>query len=166
MTPFPQPCTSRWLQRHDVLLPGLKKLYGELARKAEGFKDIIKIGRTHTQDATPLTLGQELGGYAYQVEQGISVPKARCRTSMPWHRVVQPLVLVSIRNLDMLKMWLQKWQDHRSAIHYAPNKFEVLAAHDALVEMSGALKTVAATYSRLPMTFDFLVRVHVVVWAS
>ena len=55
----------------DVLLPGLKKLYGELACKAEGFKSIIKIGRTHTQDATPLTLGQEFGGYAFQVEQGI-----------------------------------------------------------------------------------------------
>ncbi|MBD3625018.1 MAG: class II fumarate hydratase, partial [Rhodobacteraceae bacterium] len=55
----------------DVTLPGLKKLHAALAEKAEAFKDIIKIGRTHTMDATPLTLGQEFGGYAYQVEQGI-----------------------------------------------------------------------------------------------
>ena len=55
----------------DVTLPGLRKLHGALADKAEAFEDIIKIGRTHTQDATPLTLGQEFGGYAFQVEQGI-----------------------------------------------------------------------------------------------
>ena len=55
----------------DVTLPGLQKLHGALADKAAEFDDIIKIGRTHTQDATPLTLGQEFGGYAFQVEQGI-----------------------------------------------------------------------------------------------
>ena len=55
----------------DVTLPGLRKLHGALADKAAEFEDIIKIGRTHTQDATPLTLGQEFGGYAFQVEQGI-----------------------------------------------------------------------------------------------
>ena len=55
----------------DVPLPGLRKLHGALADKAAEFEDIIKIGRTHTQDATPLTLGQEFGGYAFQVEQGI-----------------------------------------------------------------------------------------------
>ena len=61
---------------HEVLIPGLEKLNGALAAKADAFKDIIKIGRTHTQDATPLTLGQEFGGYAYQVEQGIGRVKA------------------------------------------------------------------------------------------
>lgn len=55
----------------EVLLPGLKKLHAALKAKAEAFADIIKIGRTHTQDATPLTLGQEFGGYVWQVEQGI-----------------------------------------------------------------------------------------------
>ena len=55
----------------DVTLPGLQKLHGALAEKAAAFEHIIKIGRTHTQDATPLTLGQEFGGYAFQVEQGI-----------------------------------------------------------------------------------------------
>lgn len=54
---------------HEILLPGLEKLHNALIIKSDKFKDIIKIGRTHTQDATPLTLGQEFGGYAYQVEQ-------------------------------------------------------------------------------------------------
>ena len=56
-----------------VLIPGLKKLHGELAAKAAAFEHIIKIGRTHTQDATPMTLGQEFGGYAYQIAQGLSL---------------------------------------------------------------------------------------------
>jgi fumarate hydratase, class II len=56
----------------DVLLPGLRKLHGALVAKSDEFKDIIKIGRTHTQDATPLTLGQEFGGYAHQVAKGIA----------------------------------------------------------------------------------------------
>lgn len=63
----------------DVLVPGLTKLAEGLEAKAEAFKDIIKIGRTHTQDATPLTLGQEFGGYAHQIRQGL----ARVEAAMP-----------------------------------------------------------------------------------
>ncbi|HJO52030.1 MAG TPA: lyase family protein, partial [Sulfitobacter pontiacus] len=59
------------MQARDVLLPGLQKLHDALVAKSEEFKDIIKIGRTHTQDATPLTLGQEFSGYAHQVKKGI-----------------------------------------------------------------------------------------------
>ncbi|MCX8227369.1 MAG: lyase family protein, partial [Sulfitobacter sp.] len=59
------------MQARDVLLPGLQKLHDALAAKSVEFKDIIKIGRTHTQDATPLTLGQEFSGYAHQVKKGI-----------------------------------------------------------------------------------------------
>ena len=59
------------MMARDVLLPGLEKLHKALAAKSDEFRDIIKIGRTHTQDATPLTLGQEFGGYAHQVAQGI-----------------------------------------------------------------------------------------------
>src|SRR5690625_1849896 len=60
----------------DVLIPGLEKLHGALAQKAQSFEHIVKIGRTHTQDATPLTLGQEFGGYTFQVAQGIARVKA------------------------------------------------------------------------------------------
>ena len=70
----------------DVTLPGLQKLHGALADKAAAFKDIIKIGRTHTQDATPLTLGQEFGGYAFQVEQGIK----RVTRGAPQHLPARP----------------------------------------------------------------------------
>jgi fumarate hydratase, class II len=59
------------VQARDVLLPGLRHLHEALTAKAAEFKDIIKIGRTHTQDATPLTLGQEFSGYAMQIEYGI-----------------------------------------------------------------------------------------------
>ncbi len=64
------------MMARDVLLPGLEKLHAALVAKSEEFKDIIKIGRTHTQDATPLTLGQEFSGYAKQVEKGIARVKA------------------------------------------------------------------------------------------
>ena len=67
------------MQARDVLLPGLEKLHKALVAKADEFKDIIKIGRTHTQDATPLTLGQEFGGYAHQVAMGIE----RVRLALP-----------------------------------------------------------------------------------
>jgi fumarate hydratase, class II len=60
----------------DVLMPGLEKLHAALAAKSTSSIDIIKIGRTHTQDATPLTLGQEFGGYAHQVAMGIAGSKA------------------------------------------------------------------------------------------
>ena len=63
----------------DVLIPGLRSLHRALVAKATEIADVIKIGRTHTQDATPLTLGQEFGGYAYQVEQGI----ARVESALP-----------------------------------------------------------------------------------
>ncbi|MFM2356717.1 MAG: class fumarate hydratase, partial [Pseudomonadota bacterium] len=67
------------MMARDVLIPGLEKLHAALAAKSEEFKDIIKIGRTHTQDATPLTLGQEFSGYATQVDKGI----ARVKSCLP-----------------------------------------------------------------------------------
>ncbi len=64
------------MMARDVLLPGLEKLHEALVAKSAEFKDIIKIGRTHTQDATPLTLGQEFSGYAHQVAKGIAAGEA------------------------------------------------------------------------------------------
>jgi fumarate hydratase class II len=133
------------MMARDVLLPGLRKLHAGLAAKAEEFAGIIKIGRTHTQDATPLTLGQEFGGYAHQVAMGIR----RVEMCLPQiYELAQGGTAVGT-GLNTRKGW-----DVRVAARIAeitglpfvtaPNKFEALAAHDAVVMFSGALKTVAA----------------------
>ncbi|MEM9715686.1 MAG: class II fumarate hydratase [Pseudomonadota bacterium] len=134
----------------DVTLPGLRKLHSALAGKAEAFKDIIKIGRTHTQDATPLTLGQEFGGYAYQVEQGIARVEAALGNIYP---LAQGGTAVGT-GLNTVAGWGEQVAANMARITglpfvTAPNKFEALAAHDALVEMSGALKTVAASLFKI-----------------
>ena len=137
-----------------MTLPGLRKLHGALADKAEAFKDIIKIGRTHTQDATPLTLGQEFGGYAFQVEQGIKRVTAALHDIYP---LAQGGTAVGT-GLNTRKGFAEKVAAKIAELTglpfvTAPNKFEALAAHDAMVEMSGALKTVAASAcSRSPTT--------------
>ncbi len=134
----------------DVTLPGLRKLHGVLAAKADEFKDIIKIGRTHTMDATPLTLGQEFGGYAFQVEQGIKRVEHALINIYP---LAQGGTAVGT-GLNTPKGWGETVAAHMAAITdlpfvTAPNKFEALAGHDALVEMSGALKTVAASLYKI-----------------
>ncbi|MBB5515681.1 fumarate hydratase class II [Rubricella aquisinus] len=134
----------------DVLIPGLETLHAALAAKAEAFQDIIKIGRTHTQDATPLTLGQEFGGYAYQVEQGIK----RVKAALPnIYALAQGGTAVGT-GLNTKPGFAEKVAAHMAEITglpfvTAPNKFEALAAHDAVVEMSGALKTVAASLYKI-----------------
>ena len=138
------------MQARDVLIPGLEKLHAALAAKAEEFKDIIKIGRTHTQDATPLTLGQEFSGYAKQVERGIE----RVKMCLPHiYELAQGGTAVGT-GLNTRVGW-----DTRVAAQIAeitdlpfvtaPNKFEALAAHDAMVMFSGALKTVAASLFKI-----------------
>ncbi|SUZ31431.1 Fumarate hydratase class II [Roseibaca ekhonensis] len=134
----------------DVLLPGLAKLHDALAAKSEEFKDIIKIGRTHTQDATPLTLGQEFGGYAHQVKMGI----ARVEMCLPHiYELAQGGTAVGT-GLNTRKGWDMAVAGHIAQITdlpfvTAPNKFEALAAHDAMVMFSGALKTVAASLFKI-----------------
>ncbi|AXI42545.1 class II fumarate hydratase [Sulfitobacter sp. SK011] len=134
----------------DTLLPGLRKLHGALAKKSDEFKDIIKIGRTHTQDATPLTLGQEFGGYAHQVAKGI----ARVEACLPdIYELAQGGTAVGT-GLNTRKGFAEKVAHEIAAITglpfvTAPNKFEALAAHDAMVMFSGALKTVAASLFKI-----------------
>lgn len=141
---------SAAMTAHDVLLPGLRKLHAALAEKAEAFSDIIKIGRTHTQDATPLTLGQEFGGYAYQVEQGIR----RVEASLPnLYALAQGGTAVGT-GLNTKTGFAEKVAEAVARITglpfvTAPNKFEALAAHDAVVEASGAVKTVAASLFKI-----------------
>ncbi|OSQ51238.1 class II fumarate hydratase [Marivita geojedonensis] len=130
----------------DVLLPGLEKLLAGLEQKSEEFKDIIKIGRTHTQDATPLTLGQEFSGYAHQIRQGI----ARVNACLPGiYELAQGGTAVGT-GLNTKKGWGETVAANMAEITglpfvTAPNKFEALAAHDAMVFMSGALATVAGS---------------------
>ncbi|MBQ0750218.1 MAG: class II fumarate hydratase [Roseovarius sp.] len=141
----------------DVLLPGLHKLLAGLEAKSEEFKDIIKIGRTHTQDATPLTLGQEFSGYAHQVRQGI----ARVNLCLPGiYELAQGGTAVGT-GLNTAKGWDTTVAGQMAEITglpfvTAPNKFEALAAHDAMVFMSGALATVAGSCYKIANDIRFL----------
>ncbi len=142
---------------HDVLLPGLAKLHAALEAKSSEFKDIIKIGRTHTMDATPLTLGQEFSGYTHQVAMGIE----RVRAALGHiYQLAQGGTAVGT-GLNTRKGWAEEVAANMAEITglpfvTAPNKFEALAAHDAMVEMSGALKTVAASLFKIANDIRFL----------
>jgi len=142
---------------HDVLLPGLEKLAASLEAKSNEFKDIIKIGRTHTQDATPLTLGQEFSGYAHQVRQGID----RVKAALPAiYELAQGGTAVGT-GLNTKKGWGETVAANMAEITglpfvTAPNKFEALAAHDAMVFMSGAIATVAGSCYKIANDIRFL----------
>ncbi|ATF18594.1 MULTISPECIES: class II fumarate hydratase [Phaeobacter] len=141
----------------DVLVPGLTKLAEGLEAKADAFKDIIKIGRTHTQDATPLTLGQEFGGYAHQIRQGL----ARVEAAMPGiYELAQGGTAVGT-GLNTQKGWGEEVAANMAEITglpfvTAPNKFEALAAHDAMVFLSGALATIAGSCYKIANDIRFL----------
>jgi fumarate hydratase class II len=134
----------------DVTLPGLEKLHRALVAKVAEFDGIIKIGRTHMMDATPLTLAQEFSGYAHQVAMSIK----RVKAALPHiHELAQGGTAVGT-GLNAPKGWGEEVAGNMAEITgipfvTAPNKFEALAAHDALVEMSGALKTVAASLFKI-----------------
>ncbi|GGF72305.1 fumarase, class II [Mameliella alba] len=141
----------------DVLIPGLTKLAEGLEQKAEEFKDIIKIGRTHTQDATPLTLGQEFSGYAHQIRQGLK----RVEAAMPGiYELAQGGTAVGT-GLNTVPGWGEAVASHMAQITglpfvTAPNKFEALAAHDAMVFLSGALATIAGSCYKIANDIRFL----------
>ncbi|MBY5932647.1 class II fumarate hydratase [Tateyamaria omphalii] len=141
---------STAMTARDVLLPGLEKLHKGLEAKVAQFDGIIKIGRTHTQDATPLTLSQEFSGYSHQVAMGIQrVKDALGRI----YELAQGGTAVGT-GLNTKVGWAEAVAAHMADITglpfvTAPNKFEALAAHDAMVEMSGALKTVAASLFKI-----------------
>jgi fumarate hydratase, class II len=132
------------------LVPALQKLRNALNDKAQAWKDIIKIGRTHTQDATPLTLGQEFSGYTQQVENGIK----RIELTLPdLMQLAQGGTAVGT-GLNAPVGFAQRVADRIAALTHlpftsAPNKFEALAAHDAMVFSHGAINTVAASLFKI-----------------
>jgi fumarate hydratase class II len=119
-----------------VLLPGLLALHAAVDAKAQAFKDVIKIGRTHTQDATPLTLGQEFSGYAQQVSNGIrrakAVIPALCELALGGTAVGTGLNTTEGYDVEIAAKIAAE-----TGLPFvtAPNKFEALAAHDAVVEV-------------------------------
>ncbi|MEY8098615.1 class II fumarate hydratase [Falsihalocynthiibacter sp. S25ZX9] len=138
------------MMARDVLLPGLEKLHAALEAKVVEFDGIIKIGRTHTMDATPLTLAQEFSGYAHQLKKGIERVKA---TLPDIYELAQGGTAVGT-GLNTTAGWGEQVAANMAKITdlpfvTAPNKFEALAAHDALVMFSGALKTVAASLFKI-----------------
>ncbi len=137
-------------QIHHSLIPALTHLHAVLIKKAADWNDIIKIGRTHLQDATPLTLGQEFSGYAVQVELGI----ARVRECLPrLYPLAQGGTAVGT-GLNTKKGFAEQFAQNVASATGLPfttaaNKFEALAAHDAIVEASGVMNTVAASLFKI-----------------
>jgi fumarate hydratase class II len=134
----------------EITLPGLKKLQATIAKKSNDFKDVVKIGRTHFMDATPLTLGQEFSGYAAQLSYGI---RAIENTLSHLSEVALGGTAVGT-GLNTPKGYSEKVAENIAKLSglpfvTAPNKFEALAAHDAIVETHGALKTVAVSLMKI-----------------
>lgn len=135
---------------HRRLLPALKHLHAALDAKVKAWADVIKIGRTHTQDATPITLGQEFSGYAAQVSNGI----ARIEQTLPKLMELAQGGTAVGTGLNAPVGFDKMVAEHIAKItglHFttAPNKFEALAAHDAMVFSHGAINTVAASLFKI-----------------
>ena len=141
----------------NILLPNLRKLLSSIDKKIVEFDGIIKIGRTHTQDATPLTLSQEFSGYRHQIKKGI----ARVEQSLnDIYELAQGGTAVGT-GLNTSLGWdatVAKYIADETNLPFvtAPNKFEALASHDAMVEISGSLKTLAASLFKIANDIRFL----------
>jgi fumarate hydratase, class II len=137
-------------QIHHQLLPALEHLHASLHAKAEAFGEIIKVGRTHLQDATPLTLGQEFSSFAHQISQGI----ARVRATLPrLYELAQGGTAVGT-GLNATPGFAEQFAHEVAEITRLPfvtaeNKFEALASEDTMVELSGALNVLAASLTKI-----------------
>ena len=133
-----------------ALVPALRALRATLAAKSAAFADIVKIGRTHLQDATPLTLGQEFSGYVAQLEHGVAHVQA-AQTHLCELALGGTAVGTGLNAHPEFGQRVAKELARRTGLPFvtARNKFEALAAHDALVHAHGALKTVAASLTKI-----------------
>lgn len=135
---------------HGILVPAVTKLRDALDKKAKEFKDIVKIGRTHLMDATPLTLGNEFSGYAQQLTNGLK----RIEGALPRLYALALGGTAVGTGLNTHPQFAEKAAQRIARITGKPfvtaeNKFEALAAHDAVVEFSGVLKTIAASLMKI-----------------
>jgi fumarate hydratase, class II len=142
---------------YEKLIPSLRLLYFEINKKSEEWKDIVKIGRTHLQDAVPITLGQEFSGYAQQIKNAL----IRVRASLV-HLLELAIGGSAVgTGLNTFHGYAEAMASEISKLTglpfvSAPNKFEALAAHDAQVALSGMLKTVALSLSKIANDVRFL----------
>ena len=139
------------------LIPMLEKIHTSLEKKSKEFSSIVKIGRTHLMDATPLTLGQEFSGYATQMKNSIQ----RIKNTLPHlHELALGGTAVGTGLNTHVKFPVLAAQkiatETKIPFVTAPNKFEALASHDALVEVHGALKTVAVSLMKIANDIRFL----------
>merc|ERR1711957_362701 len=142
--------TNMNVKEVNTLLPAMKHLHQALDAKSKEFNDIIKIGRTHCQDATPITLGQVFSGYAMQVQNSIS----RVEDTVPrlsYLALGGTAVGTGLNTTVGYDKEIAQIISEQSGFKFktAPNKFEALAAHDAIVEASGALNTVACSMMKI-----------------
>lgn len=145
------------LELEDVLLPALTSLRNLMDAKSKSFERIIKIGRTHLQDATPLTLGQEFSGYTQQLTYGIE----RVESVLPRLRNLAQGGTAVGTGINTYKGFAEAIAAEISKMtgkdfKTAPNKFESLAAHDAMVEAHGALNTLACSLFKIAQDIRFL----------
>lgn len=141
---------AAYKQVMEVTLPGMKKLRDTLAKKSNDFKNIVKTGRTHFMDATPLTLGQEFSGYVQQIDNSIRAIKNALEavSELALGGTAVGTGLNTPKGYDVL---VAKKIAELTGYPFitAPNKFEALAAHDAMVELSGALKRAAVAFMKI-----------------
>ncbi len=135
---------------HDITIPKVEKLLKTIQQKSKDFWDIVKIGRTHLMDATPLTLGQEFSGYASQIDHGLRALKNTLAhlSELALGGSAVGTGLNVPKNYDVI---VAKYISDLTGLPFktAENKFESLAAHDAIVESSGALKTLACSLMKI-----------------
>ena len=135
---------------NEKLVPAVKLLRDTLLAKSNAFDDIVKVGRTHLQDATPLTLGQEFSGYVSQLEHGIAHVLAS-QTHLSELALGGTAVGTGLNTHPEFAARVVRELSRSTGLHFVParNKFEALAANDALVHAHGALKTLAASLMKI-----------------